>query len=81
MEQIEEGKVICLIMDQLINDNNKFLNDKTKLYCEYCLSLDKDYVNSIVENFYERCENYLKKFIIKNSLEMVDMRNMRLKEI
>ena len=81
MEQIEEGKVICLIMDQLINDNNKFLNDKTKLYCEYCLSLDKDYVNSIVENFYERCENYLKKFNTKNSLEMVDMRNMRLKEI
>ena len=62
-----------------MNDNNKFLNDKTKLYCEYCLSLDKDYVNSIVENFYERCENYLKKFNIKNSLEMVDMRNMRLK--
>ena len=58
MEQIEKGKQICLIIDQLINENNKFLNDKTKLYCEYCLSLGKEYVDSIRPGLYEECEKF-----------------------
>ena len=62
MEREEQGKNICETFDQLINTDDEFLNNKTKLYCEYCLSLDKEYVDSINNDFYEECENYLKKF-------------------
>ena len=62
MEQIEEGKVICEMIEQLIDKNDNFLNNKAKLYCEYCLSLNKEYVDSINSNLYEDCKNYLKKF-------------------
>ena len=59
---MECAKNICETIEQLIDKNDKFLNDKTKLYCEYCLSLGKEYVDSITGNLYEECENYLKKF-------------------
>ena len=51
---------LCDTFDQLIITDDEFLNKKTKLYCEYCLSLGKEYVDSIQDNFYEKCENYLK---------------------
>ena len=62
MDRVEQGKDICLTIDQLIKEDDDFLNNKTKLYCEYCLSLDKEYVDSITSGLYEECENYLKKF-------------------
>ena len=62
MERVEQGKNICEIMDQLIDTDDEFLNNKTKLYCEYCLSLGKKYVDSITDDLYEECENCLKYF-------------------
>ena len=62
MDRVEQGKDICETFDQLINTDDEFLNNKTKLYCEYCLSLDKEYVDRIRDDFYEECENYFKKF-------------------
>ena len=60
---------LCDTFDQLINTDDEFLNNKTRLYCEYCVSLDKKYVDSIVDNFYEECENYLKKLSSNEELE------------
>ena len=57
----EKGKEICEIIDQLISFDKKFLIERTKAYCKYCLSLNKDEVNSICNNFYEECEDYLEK--------------------
>ena len=56
---VEKGKEICNIIDQLIGLDNKSIIDKAKSYCKYCLSLNKEDVNSICNNFYEECENYL----------------------
>ena len=68
MEQTEKGKYICEIFDQIIKKDNNFLNDKTRLYCKYCLSLNKEYVDSINSNLYEDCKN-------------LDMRNLKITEI
>ena len=57
-----EREDLCETFEQLIKKDDEFLNNKTKLYCEYCLSLGKEYVDRIRDNFYEECENYLKKF-------------------
>ena len=38
---------LCDTFDQLIITDDEFLNKKTKLYCEYCLCLGKEYVDSI----------------------------------
>ena len=62
MEREKQGKDICYRFDQLIDADDEFLNNKTKLYCEYCLSLGKKYVDSITDDLYEECENYLKNF-------------------
>ena len=62
MEREEQGKDICDRVDQLIDTDDEFLNNKTKIYCEYCLSLDKKYVDSITDDLYEECENYLKNY-------------------
>ena len=81
MEQIEEGKVICEMIEQLIDKNDNFLNNKAKLYCEYCLSLNKEYVDSINSNLYEDCKNYFSKKDCKNLVVMKkkkDMRNLRI---
>ena len=77
----EKSKNIFGTIDNLIDKDNKFITDKTKLYCEYCLRLDKDNVNRIAENFYEECENYLKelKRLLNNS--NIDMRNMSIKNL
>ena len=76
MEQIEKGKVICEMIDQLINTDDNFLNNKTRLYCKYILSLNKEYVDSINSDLYEDCKNYLKKF--SSNEENLDMRNLRI---
>ena len=65
MEQIKE-KDIFEIVDQLILTNEKFEEDKLKLYCEYCLSLGKEYLDSIMPGLYEACE----KFNISNKIKM-----------
>ena len=63
MEQIKE-KDIFEIVDQLIITNEKFEKDKLKLYCKYCLSLGKEYLDSVVmPGLYEACE----KFNISNN--------------
>ena len=60
---------LCEMFEQLIDTDEEFLNKKARLYCEYCVSLDKRYVDSIVDNFYEECENYIKKLSINEELE------------
>ena len=60
---------LCLVFDQLIKTDDTFLNKKTKLYCEYCLSLGKEYINSIRPGLYEECE----KFNISNNKKMEDL--------
>ena len=49
-----EREELCLVIDQLIKTDDTFLNNKTKLYCEYCLSLGKEYVDSIRPGLYEK---------------------------
>ena len=59
MEQIKE-KDIFEIVDQIIITNKKFEKDKLKLYCEYCLSLGKEYLDSEMLGLYEACEKFNK---------------------
>ena len=74
---VEKGKEICKTMDHLIDEDKKFIINKSKLYCKYCLSLGKDEVNSIANNFYEECEDYLKELenYLNNRLEMKQIEN------
>ena len=67
---VKRGKNICDVIEQLIGFDDNYFLDKMKFYCEHCLRFDKDYVNSLADNFYEECEDYLNKINI-------DMRNMR----
>ena len=69
---LKKGKEICDVIEQLIGFDNKFLIDQIKAYCKYCLSLNKDYVNSIANGFYEECEDYFKelKSNLNNGLEI-----------
>ena len=84
---IKRGENICRTIDNLIDEDNKFIFDKAKLYCKYCLRLNKDYViREVDENFYEECEDYLKElesWLNKSNIGMrnICMRNMRLKGI
>ena len=77
----EKSKNIFGTIDNLIEKDNKFILDKTKLYCEYSLRLDKDNVNRIAENFYEECENYLKELKKLLNISNIDMRNKRIKNL
>lgn len=72
MEQIKKGEYICEMIDQLIDEDDKFILDKTKLhreyivnktklYCEYILRSNKKDVDSIDDELYEDCKNYLKE--------------------
>ena len=77
MEEIEyslikKGKDICETIEQLIYKDKNFIINKSKLYSKYCLSLNKDDVNSICSNFYEECENYLEKLESKLEVEQIE---------
>ena len=76
MEKIEKGKYICEMIDHLIDEDDEFIKNKTRLYCKYILRLNKEYVDSIVSDLYEDCKNYLKKF--SSNEEKLDMRNLRI---
>ena len=76
MEQIEKGKYICEMIDQLIDEDDEFIKNKTRLYSKYILRLNKEYVDSINSDLYEDCKNYLKKF--SSNEENLDMRNLRI---
>ena len=62
MSRKECEKDICETFDQSIETDDKFESNLTKIYCEYVLSLDKIYVDRIVDGYYEVCENYLKEY-------------------
>ena len=55
-------KDICEIFYHLIETDDKFESKLTMMYWEYVLSLNKIFVNNIVDGFYEQCENYLKEY-------------------
>ena len=90
---VEKGREICNVIESLlVNNNKKFIFEKFNLYCKYCLSLNKDFVNSIANDFYEECEDYFKKLeneqtekqlnlALEGKEKMIDMGNMRLKGI
>ena len=83
---IKKGEDIYNVVEQIFGfDEKKDLIEKYKFYCNYFLSLNKDYVNNTVgENYYEECKDYLKE-LENNSNDglekMIDMGNMRLKGI
>ena len=58
---IKKGLHICEVIDHLFDFDNKFFFDKSYLYCKNLLSLNKDYVNNKIKNFYEECEDYLEE--------------------
>ena len=58
MSRKECEKDICDKFNQLNYTDDKL----TRIYCEYVLSLNKIYVDRIVDGFYEQCENYLKEY-------------------
>ena len=62
MSRVEQEKDISFIFNSLINTDEKFEINLTRIYCEYVLSLGKEYVESLVDGYYEKCENYLKEF-------------------
>ena len=80
---IKEGEDIYNVVEQIFGfDEKKDLIEKYKFYCNYLLSLNKDYVNNTVgKNYYEECEDYLKELESWLNKSNIDMRNMRLKEI
>ena len=53
-------KELCEMIDNLIKTDDNFLNNKTRLYWEYVLSLGKEYVESITSDLYEECDKFLK---------------------
>ena len=57
MEEIKE-KDIYDIVDLVIETTKKFEKNKLKLYCEYCLSLDKEYLDSERPGLYKACEKF-----------------------
>ena len=58
MSRKECEKDICDKFNQLNYTDDKL----TRIYCEYVISLNKIYVDRIVDGFYEQCENYLKEY-------------------
>ena len=55
-----------LMFEQLIKENETFLNNKLKLYRDYCLSLGKEYLDSVIPGLYEKVKNIN---IINNKME------------
>ena len=58
---IEQGDHLCRMVDCILGfDEHKDIIEKYKFYCNYLLSMDKDYVNKESnENYYEKCEDFL----------------------
>lgn len=69
MERVEQGKDICDIFEQIVDKDDEFLNNKTKIYCDYVLSFNKDDYR-IEPYIYEKCEDYVKKYHKNNEIEM-----------
>ena len=59
---IKRGKQKIDVIEQLIGVDDKFLINQIKDYCKYCLSLDKDLVNSAWPKLYEEIEEFYKEF-------------------
>ena len=76
---VEKGENICNTRDSLIDVDNKFLMDKIKLYCKYCLSLEKDKVNSAWSGLYKEIEEYFKELESWLNKSNIDARHTRLK--
>ena len=49
------------VFDQLIKIDDTFLNKKTKLYCEHCLKLGKEYIDIIRPGLFEEFEKFSNK--------------------
>ena len=60
---IEQGDYLCRMVDCILGfDEHKDIIEKYKFYCNYLLSMDKDFVNKESnENYYEKCEDFLSK--------------------
>ena len=60
MESKEQCEKFCEMFEQIINTDDTFLNNKTKLYCEYVLSLGKEYINGKIRpGLYEECKRFI----------------------
>ena len=59
---IEQGDYLCRMVDCILGfDEHKDIIEKYKFYCNYLLSMDKDFVNKESnENYYEKCEDFLR---------------------
>ena len=60
---IEQGDHLCRMVDSILGfDKHKDIIEKYKFYCNYLLSMDKDFVNKESnENYYEKCEDFLRQ--------------------
>ena len=60
---IEQGEYLCRMVDSILGFvEHKDIIEKYKFYCNYLLSMDKDFVNKESnENYYEKCEDFLSK--------------------
>ena len=56
---LKKAKDICIMTEQIIDVSDKFLIDKSILYCKFVLSLNKDYVESAYVNFQKEIGEYL----------------------
>ena len=59
---IEQGDYLCRMVDCILGfDEHNDIIEKYKFYCNYLLSMDKDFVNKESnENYYEKCEDFLR---------------------
>ena len=59
---IEQGDYLCRMVDCILGfDKDSDIIEKYKFYCNYLLSMDKDFVNKESnENYYEKCEDFLR---------------------
>ena len=60
MEEFKEEYDFFYEVDMVIIQNKKLIKDKLNLYCKYCLSLGKEYLDSERPGLYEKCKKFLK---------------------
>ena len=59
---IKQGEDLCNMVESIYGfDKDSDIIDKYKFYCNFLLSLDKDEVNREIENYYEKCQDFLNK--------------------